>query len=82
MNTFRRNILNNWNVMRALRLILGLWILIMAVKSHDITMIFLSTFLVLTAIFGVGCCGVNGCYVQSVSEGKKLPDEVEYDEIK
>jgi hypothetical protein len=45
-------------------------------------MILLSAFLVLTAAFGVGCCGVNGCYVQPGNDGKESPDEVDYDEIK
>ena len=82
MNTFRRRILSNWNVMRILRVILGLWVLVMAVRYRDTTMIFLSTFMVLTAVFGVGCCGINGCYVQPGSDAEKSAGKGDYEEIK
>ncbi len=82
MKAFRSRVLSNWNVMRGLRLVLGVWLLVMSVQSHDTAMIFLSAFLVLTASFGVGCCGVNGCYAPSRTNADKVADEVDYDEVK
>ena len=52
---------NNWNVLRLLRLALGVFALVQAFIQRDITVGLLAAFLLSTAIANVGCCGSNGC---------------------
>ena len=82
MNTLRRRLFTNWNLMRALRLALGLWILVMSIQSRDTALSLLSAFFVLTALFGVGCCGVSGCYTGPTRDVAKEADDIDYEEIK
>lgn len=50
-------ILNNWSIMRGLRLVLGIFALVQAFIQKDITLGLLAGFLLLTAIANIGCCG-------------------------
>ena len=54
---------NNWSVMRGLRLTIGLIALVQSIIQKDITISLLAGFLLLTAIANIGCCGSNGCTV-------------------
>ena len=56
-------IVNNWSVMRGLRLTIGLIALVQSIIQKDITISLLAGFLLLTAIANIGCCGSNGCAV-------------------
>jgi len=47
--------------MRFLRLAMGIWILGMAIQSHDWSIGLLSGFFILMAVSNTGCCGTNGC---------------------
>lgn len=67
-------ILNNWTLMRGLRLVLGIIALVQALIQKDITLALLAGFLLLTAIVDIGCCGSNGC----TSDFKKSKKERTY----
>ena len=56
-------ILNNWSVMRGLRLLIGIIFLVQSFIQKDIALGIISGFLLLTAIANVGCCGSTGCAV-------------------
>lgn len=56
-------ILNNWSVMRAIRLTIGIIALVQSVIQRDITLGILAGFLLLTAMANIGCCGTNNCSV-------------------
>ncbi len=56
-------IINNWSIMRGLRLVLGIASLGQAFIQKDISLGILAAFLLLTAIANIGCCGANGCAV-------------------
>ncbi|MEJ7829454.1 MAG: hypothetical protein WKF91_14690 [Segetibacter sp.] len=58
-----KTIFNNWNVMRGLRLALGIFALVQAFIQRDITVGLLAGFLLFTAIANVGCCGSYGCAI-------------------
>jgi hypothetical protein len=53
----------NWSFMRAIRLILGIFIIIQSVQSQQYIMIIPGVIFALMAIFSVGCCGNNGCTI-------------------
>lgn len=66
-----KSIFNNWNVMRLLRLALGIFALVQAFFQKDIIVGLLAGFLLFTAIAYVGCCGSNGCGLNFNNTKKK-----------
>ena len=72
-------ILNNWSIMRGLRLVLGIIALVQSIIQKDITIGIIAGFLLLTAIANVGCCGNNGCAVNF--KNSKKEKEIEYEEL-
>jgi hypothetical protein len=63
MNTLKLRLLTNWNIMRVVRLLIGLYLLISAVQMHDWLVGTLSLLFVLMAVSNTGCCGAQGCSV-------------------
>ncbi|MBS1523529.1 MAG: hypothetical protein JST50_21180 [Bacteroidetes bacterium] len=78
----KQRLLTNWHFMRVIRLILSVWILVMAVPAHDWLMGSFGAFFLYTALTGVGCCGPAGCYVQQNKASAKNINDVEYEEVK
>ena len=74
-----KTLLNNWSIMRGLRLVIGLIALVQSVFQKDITLGIIAGFLLLTAIANAGCCGSNGCVV-NFKKGKK-EKEIKYEEL-
>lgn len=72
-------ILNNWSVMRALRLVIGLIALVQSVIQKDITLGIIASFLLLTSIANIGCCGGNGCAVNF--SNRKKEKEIAFKEL-
>ena len=72
-------ILNNWSIMRGLRLVLGIAALVQAFIQKDIFLGLLATFLLLTAIANIGCCGSNSCAVKFKQNKKEK--ELIYEEL-
>lgn len=71
-------ILKNWDLMRIIRLVLGIIIAIYAVTSKEYSFLILGGFLLFQAIMNISCCGSQGCYT-----GKDKPKENIYgDQIK
>jgi hypothetical protein len=58
-----KTIFTNWNFMRAIRLILGVYIIIQSFQSRQYIMIIPGVVFAIMALFSVGCCGNNGCAV-------------------
>ena len=58
-----KTIFTNWNFMRAIRLILGVYIINQSYQSQQYIMIIPGVVFVIMALFIVGCCGNNGCEV-------------------
>ncbi len=72
-------ILNNWSIMRGLRLVLGIFALVQALTQKDMTLGLLAGFLLLTAISNIGCCGSTGCGVNYKQNRKQK--EFMYEEL-
>jgi ABC-type polysaccharide/polyol phosphate export permease len=58
-----KTIFTNWNFMRAIRLILGVFIIIQSFQSQQYLMIIPGVIFASMALFSVGCCGYNGCAI-------------------
>ena len=74
-----KTLLNNWSIMRGLRLVIGLIALVQSVFQKDMTLGIIAGFLLLTAIANAGCCGSNGCAVNF--SNRKKDKEIEYEEL-
>ncbi len=72
-------ILNNWSVMRGLRLVIGLIALVQSFIQKDITLGVVAGFLLVTAIANVVCCGSNNCAVNF--SNRKKEKEITYEEL-
>ena len=72
-------ILNNWSIMRRLRLVIGLIALVQSIIQKDLALGIIAGFLLLTAIANVGCCGANGCAVNF--SNRKKEKEIAYEEM-
>ena len=74
-----KGILNNWSVMRGLRLVIGIIALVQSIIQKDITLGIIAAFLLVTAIANVGCCGSNGCAVNFNKHKKE--NEILYEQL-
>jgi hypothetical protein len=75
-----KNLLQNWNFMRIIRLVIGGYALIEAYKGQDTLMGLLGFVLVGMAMLNVGC-GEQGCGVPVRKSNQAVNDAIEYEEI-
>ena len=77
-------ILQTWNFIRILRLVLGVAILVQGIISKDIPSIFLGIVFAALPFFNVGCCGSNSCAIDSARaiKNKINIDDEEVDTLK
>ena len=74
--------LSNWNFMRALRLILGVIIIVQGYEANEWMYAFAGILLSGMAIANIGCCGVGGCQVPRRKENvTAINNEINYEEI-
>lgn len=70
----------HWNLLRLLRLGMGIAILIQAIYTHHHTLILMGIIFTLMPIFNIGCCGANGC-TTSINKTSSKQEEITYEEI-
>ncbi len=61
METLKYNLINNWNIIRLIRLGLSIIILVQAIHIHDVLFGIFGGFFMFQAFTNTGCCGVNSC---------------------
>jgi hypothetical protein len=66
----KKRLLTNWNIMRWLRLFIGIYVGIEAIRTGEYIFGFLSVLLLLQALSDTGCCCMNHCSVP-LSKDKK-----------
>ena len=75
-----------WNFMRILRLALGALVIFFAVRDHDMLTGIVGGFLMLTAAFNTGCCGMGACEVPQNRSAQKNtvtgPETITCEEVK
>ena len=74
------NLLQNWNFMRIIRLVIGGYAWVEAIRGQDTLMGLLGFVLVGMAMLNVGC-GAQGCGVPIQKSNQTLSDDVEYEEV-
>ena len=76
-----KNYLSNWNIMRALRLALGLFIIVQGVRDQQWVLAIMGGAFSLMAVFGLGCSSSAGC-ATPMSRTHKKREDVSYEKIK
>lgn len=78
--TIMKTILQGWNFMRILRLVLALIIMAQGIVARDTVTVILGVIFGGMAIANIGCCGAGGCAVNQRPTKKKTED-IEYEEV-
>ena len=74
------NLTQNWGFMRIIRLLVGGYALVEAIRASDVLIGIMGTVLVGMSLFNMGC-GPQGCGVPTSRNKNTSSDEVEYEEI-
>ncbi|HNE51324.1 MAG TPA: hypothetical protein PKM51_08910 [Chitinophagales bacterium] len=82
LETFKYNLLNNWNAVRIIRLVLSIIIIVQSVQIHDALFGGLGAFFMYQALSNTGCCGVNGCAPSTMKTPANTAEEIEFTEVK
>ncbi len=70
----------NWGFMRIIRLFIGGYALVEAIRASDVLIGIMGTVLVGMALFNLGC-GAQGCGIPAPRHNNTKTEEVEYEEI-
>lgn len=76
-----KNYLGNWNFMRVLRLVLGIFIIVQGIVAGDWMIAALGGLSSLMPLLNIGCCGVSACNTPVPRSSKKIEDTT-YEEIR
>lgn len=76
----KTKLLNNWNVVRWVRLLFGIGAIITGLWQKEYLAMIAGSFLMITALSNTGCCGSSGCAPQ-VNRKKEDPKEIIYEEV-
>lgn len=76
-----KNYLRNWNLMRVLRLALGVFIIVQGIQAQQWLLVGLGGLFSLMPLLNIGCCGTSGCNTPVRKTNKKTED-ITYEEIR
>lgn len=76
-----KNYFNNWNMMRVIRLALGIFIIVQGVRDQQWILAIMGAAFSLMPILNIGCCSTAGCATRTPRSSKTIED-VSYEEIK
>jgi hypothetical protein len=75
-------IAQQWNFMRILRLVVGIWGIYSSITDSQPLFGILGGGFILQALLNVGCCGSNGCKIpQNKNQPTTNTKETEYEEV-
>jgi hypothetical protein len=75
-----KTILEGWNFMRILRIVLSSAIIVQGIVAKETTTIILGVVFGGMAVANIGCCGMGGCAINPPSKSNK-EEEVKYEEV-
>jgi hypothetical protein len=73
--------LRNWNLMRILRLALGVLIIVQGVQAQEWLFVGLGGLFSLMPLLNIGCCGTSGCNTPIRKSNQKTED-ITYEEVR
>ena len=74
-------LLSGWNVMRVIRLALGILVIIQSISEKNYMLTVAGGLFAVLALINVGCCGSNGCAVNPRVNKNDLKMEAVYEEV-
>jgi len=81
MRSLKQMLLSDWDLMRVLRLVIGIWLAVQAIIMMELFTGLIGLFFLYQAVTGTGC-GVNGCYTAPRrSAGQVKTEDVDYEEV-
>lgn len=75
-----KTILQGWNFMRILRMVLGVGILVQGIIAKDTLTIIFGVAFAGMAVANIGCCGAGGCETTTLTTNHK-PEDIQYEEV-
>ncbi len=82
MNGIRQMIFSDWNFMRIVRLIIGIFIGANAMMTHDTLLGLISGIFLFQALTNTGCCCAGSCSLPVSKNNKQEQTEKRFEEIK
>jgi len=76
----RNNILSGWNIMRILRLALGILIVIEGIQEKEWALVVLGVLFSAMPLLNAGCCGGTTCNTPAPKRSRKTED-ISYEEV-
>ena len=76
-----KNLLKNWNLMRVIRLVFGVYVIVQGVSNRDMSYLLIGTLFTLMPIFNIGCCSTSGCATRTTSKAGTTED-ISYEEVR
>lgn len=75
-------IFSGWHFMRWLRLLVGGYALWQSIEMSDWMLAVAGVFLLVMAVFNIGCCGAGGCSIQASRPIRRAENKaIEYEEV-
>jgi len=76
-----RNRLKNWNVLRVIRLVFGLYVLIQGVYARDMSYVLIGGLFTLMPVLNIGCCSTSGCATTN-RKSEVTTEDISYEEVR
>ncbi|MEQ7801923.1 hypothetical protein ABDJ41_19160 [Pedobacter sp. ASV1-7] len=77
-----KNYLSNWNLMRFIRLVLGVIVSVQGFQAHQWMLVALGGLFTLMPVFNIGCCSTAGCKTTYSSRKTTATEDITYEEVK
>ncbi len=76
-----RNVLKNWNVLRVIRLVFGVYVLIQGVYARDMSYLLIGGLFTLMPVLNIGCCSTSGCVTPN-RKNEITTEDISYEEVR
>lgn len=74
--------IRNWNILRAIRLAIGLYVLIHGIVTYNWVYIGFGAYFTAMPLFNFGCCAVGNCAATPAKLNKTETDDIQYEEVR
>lgn len=71
-----------WDIMRVLRLVVGMFIVVQGIQMGDWQLMALGGLFSLMPLFNVGCCGNAGCHTMPKLKHNQKIEDITYEEVR
>ena len=82
METLRNTILTGWNLIRWIRLAIGLVVAYQAFVSQNGLLGLLAAVFIFQALANAACCGTSACNTAPIKQNFEKTEDVEFEEVK